>query len=147
MFTGIGLVNPKHAVNVGSVLRAANCYRANFVVASGRRYAKAQTDTSGAVHIVPLFQCETADDLHDFIPFNCVPVAVDLIRGATPLPEYGHPENAFYIFGPEDGTLGVRITRWCRDVIYIPTRECMNLAATVNVVLYDRFAKQLLKAA
>jgi tRNA(Leu) C34 or U34 (ribose-2'-O)-methylase TrmL len=27
-------------------------------------------------------------------------------------------------------------------VIYIPTRYCMNLAATVNVVLYDRMAKR-----
>jgi tRNA(Leu) C34 or U34 (ribose-2'-O)-methylase TrmL len=27
----------------------------------------------------------------------------------------------------------------------IPTRLCMNLAATVNVVLYDRLAKQLMR--
>jgi tRNA(Leu) C34 or U34 (ribose-2'-O)-methylase TrmL len=26
-------------------------------------------------------------------------------------------------------------------VVYIPTVGCMNLAATVNVVLYDRMAK------
>jgi tRNA(Leu) C34 or U34 (ribose-2'-O)-methylase TrmL len=26
-------------------------------------------------------------------------------------------------------------------VVYIPTTGCMNLAATVNVVLYDRMAK------
>ena len=45
-------------------------------------------------------------------------------------------------FGPEDGTLGPEILAWCRDVVYVPTRYCMNLAATVNVVLYDRAAKQ-----
>jgi tRNA(Leu) C34 or U34 (ribose-2'-O)-methylase TrmL len=28
-------------------------------------------------------------------------------------------------------------------VVYIPTTGCMNLAATVNVVLYDRMAKGL----
>jgi len=28
-------------------------------------------------------------------------------------------------------------------VVYIPTVGCMNLAATVNVVLYDRLAKAL----
>jgi hypothetical protein len=27
-------------------------------------------------------------------------------------------------------------------VVYIPTIGCMNLAATVNVLLYDRMAKQ-----
>src|SRR5690606_30290164 len=73
---------------------------------------------------------------------DCVPVAVDLLEGATPLCEYTHPERAFYIFGPEDGTLGKAVTSWCRDVVYIPTNYCMNLAATVNVVLYDRLAKQ-----
>ena len=30
---------------------------------------------------------------------------------------------------------------WCRDVVYIPTNGCMNLAACVNVVLYDRLSK------
>ncbi len=27
-------------------------------------------------------------------------------------------------------------------VVYVPTVGCMNLAASVNVVLYDRLAKQ-----
>ena len=82
------------------------------------------------------------DDLQSVIPYGAVPVAVDLIDGAIPLPDYAHPERAFYVFGPEDGTLGSSITNWCKDVIYIPTRHCMNLAATVNVVLYDRMAKR-----
>lgn len=56
-------------------------------------------------------------------------------------PEYTHPDRALYIFGPEDGSLDKEIRDWCEDVIYIPTTGCMNLAATVNVVLYDRLAK------
>lgn len=65
----------------------------------------------------------------------------DEIDGAISLVGYVHPELAFYIFGPEDGTLKAEITDWCRDIIYIPTNRCMNLAATVNVVLYYRLAK------
>ena len=45
------------------------------------------------------------------------------------------------IFGPEDGSVGKKIVKWCDDVVYIPTIGCMNLAATANVVLYDRMAK------
>lgn len=82
------------------------------------------------------------NNLHDVVPHDCVPVAVDLIDGAINLIDYDHPQRAFYIFGPEDGTLGSSITDWCRDIIYIPTKACMNLAATVNVVLYDRLSKQ-----
>lgn len=44
----------------------------------------------------------------------------------------------------EDGTLREKILSRCRDRVMIPTNGCMNLAATVNVVLYDRTAKILL---
>lgn len=85
------------------------------------------------------------DDLKDIIPYDCVPVAIELTDKAKPLHKYIHPERAFYIFGAEDNTLGERVLNWCRDIIYIPTNGCMNLAACVNVVLYDRMAKNMIK--
>lgn len=144
-YAAIGCENPKTPANMGSVLRAAGCYGAGMVAFGGPRPArlratKCMTDTQKAYKHIPTLY---ADELRSVIPVDCVPVAVDLIDGAIPLPDYKHPERAFYVFGPEDGTLGVRITGWCRDVVYVPTRFCMNLAATVNVVLYDRLTKQL----
>jgi len=141
-YAAIGLLNPKNNLNVGSVLRAAGCYEASMVVCGGSRnsYRKAPTDTMQTHKHLPLL---LVDDLQKVIPYDCVPVAVDLIEGAEPLPEYEHPERAFYVFGPEDGTLGASTTSWCRDVIYVPTNRCMNLAACVNVVLYDRLSKRL----
>jgi len=139
-YFGIGLDNPKNAINVGAVMRAAGIYGAAFVAASGARYGSSITDPMKAYRHVPLLRPE---HLMDLIPYDCVPVAVDLIDGATPLPGYTHPERAFYVFGAEDSTLGARTTNRCRDVIYIPTNGCMNLAACVNVVLYDRLAKKL----
>lgn len=137
----IGLDNPKAAVNVGSALRAAGCYGAAMVAMTGNRSGRTPTDTMKQYRHRPLLRVE---NLKDIIPYDCVPVAVDLIEGAIPLPEYEHPERAFYIFGAEDATLGERVTSWCRDTICIPTDGCMNLAATVNVVLYDRLVKQKL---
>lgn len=138
-YAAVGLHQPKTAVNVGSALRAAGCYGAAMVATSGVRYRKSPTDTTKTFRHIPLIQC---DDLHAVIPYDCVPVAVDLVPGAESLVEYKHPERAFYVFGPEDGTIGAEILGWCRDVIYVPTAGCMNLAAAVNVVLYDRLAKQ-----
>jgi len=137
-YAAIGLFHPKTEANVGGALRAAGCYGAAMVAVSGQRYARCRTDTMRAYRHLPMIQC---DDLHEVVPFDCVPVAVDLIKGARPLTSYQHPERAFYIFGPEDGTLGKAVTDWCRDVVYVSTMHCMNLAATVNVVLYDRMAK------
>ena len=78
----------------------------------------------------------------DAIPFDCDPVAVDLLADARPLPGFTHPERAFYIFGPEDGTLGKAITARCVHKVYIPTKHCLNLAMAANTVLYDRAAKR-----
>lgn len=144
-FASIGLVNPKTPANVGSAMRACGVYGASSCFFTGKRFSKAKqftTDPQKHYRHIPLTNVE---DLFNVVPFDCVPVAVDLIEGAAPLTEYKHPPRAFYIFGPEDGTLGRSITDRCRDVVYVPTNGCMNLAATVNVVLYDRLSKQLAK--
>ncbi len=137
----VGLHSAKTSINVGSALRAARCFGAAMVAVTGTRYTrgKAVTDTSWAVRHLPLIQCA---DLHEVVPYDCVPVAVDLVAGAKSLAEYVHPERAFYVFGPEDGTLGEPTLKWCRDRIFLPTLGCLNLAACVNVVLYDRAAKR-----
>lgn len=137
-YSAIGLHYPKTPANVGSVLRAAQCYGSSLVAYTGERYKKASTDTMKAYRHLPLIKVE---DLFSIIPYDCVPVAIDLLDDACTLVHYVHPERAFYIFGPEDGTLGKTITSRCRDKVYVPTHGCMNLAACVNVVLYDRMAK------
>ncbi|MGH1410271.1 RNA methyltransferase [Aeromonas sp.] len=140
-FCCVGLVNPKSPENVGSVMRAAGCYGVDEVYYTGNRFELARrfaTDTKQMVEKIPLLG---VDDLMAFIPQGCVPVVVDLIDGATPLPDYVHPERAFYIFGPEDGTLDPALYGAVKDVVYVPTKGCMNLAASVNVILYDRLAK------
>jgi tRNA(Leu) C34 or U34 (ribose-2'-O)-methylase TrmL len=138
-FAAIGLVRPKCHENVGSVLRAAFCYDAAMVAIQGdRSFIRSRLDTGKAWRHIPVLR---GDDLHALIPFDAVPVAVDLVDGAVSLPAFQHPQRAFYVFGPEDGTLGKAVLAWCAHRVSVPTRMCMNLAATVNVVLYDRMAK------
>lgn len=137
----IGLENPKSPENMGMVLRAAGCYGADKIFYSGERFNRARqfyTDTKNAHEKIPM---EWAEDLTDVIAQDAKIIAVELVVGAIPLMEFEHPENAFYIFGPEDGSVSQAVLDVCDAVIYIPTKGCMNLAATVNVVLYDRLAK------
>lgn len=138
-YAAIGLDNPKNSINVGAALRAADIYGAAFVAASEKRLTPGPTNTLKSYRHLPLLR---PNDIFDLLPYDCIPIAVDLIEGAIPLPQYKHPERAYYIFGAEDATLGNRILSRCRDIIYIPTKGCMNLAATVNVVLYDRLTKR-----
>lgn len=136
-FFAVGLHRPKTPANVGSVLRAAACFGAAFVATSPAkpRYHGAPTDTLKAPRHMPLLQL---DDLHDAVPHDCVPVVIEVSENARSLVDYIHPRSAFYIFGPEDGAVSAS---WARDAIVIPAQYCLNLAAAVNVVLYDRIAK------
>ena len=142
-FSAVALDNPKSSLNVGSVLRAAGCYATSLVVIGGVRpdkyMGRIATDTQKAYRHIPTLR---VTDVFDAVPFDCVPIAVDLCPRAIPLHSFTHPERAFYIFGAEDATLGERITKRCKHVLYVPTIYCMNLAATVNVVLYDRATKR-----
>lgn len=137
-FAAIGLDSPKCAENVGGVIRAAGCYGVAMVAISGGRMRRSATDTGKMWRSMPVIETE---DLRCVIPYGCVAVAVDLISGARSLVGYTHPERAFYVFGAEDATLGESVLSWCRDAVYVPTRFCMNLAATANVILYDRMSK------
>jgi len=126
---------------VGAVMRAAGCFQAGSVFYTGERYKRAarfNTDTQNASIDIPLLGVEC---LVQSAPENTSVVCVELVEGACSLLEFQHPQNAFYIFGPEDGTLDQAIIDAADSVVYIPTIGCLNLAATVNVVLYDRLAK------
>lgn len=144
-FAAIGLHRPKDPANVGGTLRAAYVHGAALVAIAGARNDSIRhgTNTPSAWKHFPVLM---GDDLKAMIPFDCIPVAVDLVPDAIPLPSYQHPQRAFYIFGPEDGTLGNSVLDWCPHRVMVPTRMCMNLAATVNVVLYDRIAKAMRSA-
>ena len=140
-YVTIGLTNPKSPTNVGAVMRAAGCYQVDGVFYTGERYARAarfNTDTKGVSESIPL---TGVNSLLESIEDGTKVICVDLIEGAIPLPQFSHPDKAFYIFGPEDGTISQHVIDHADAVVYVPTVGCMNLAASVNVLLYDRLAK------
>jgi len=145
-YVSIGLVNPKSPTNVGGIMRAAGCYRVDSVFFTGKRYplaasngnAQYNTDTKGASQQISLTGVESlVDACHEDVKIICV----DLVEGAIPLPDFEHPDKAIYVFGPEDGTISQQVINKADAVVYVPTVGCMNLAASVNVLLYDRLAK------
>ena len=138
-YAAIGLDRPKDTANLGGALRAAQCYGVSLVMLSGGRMGKYATDTMKAWRHLP---CVEVDDLLSHVPFGAIPVVVEIVERARPLFSFIHPHSAFYIFGPEDGSVDKRIVERAPLVVQVPTNGCMNLAATVNVLLYDRVCKQ-----
>lgn len=141
----LGLVNPKSPDNVGSVLRAAANYRVDKVFYTGDRYPRAIERKARSVDMSRKISKDVlisrADSLIDVVTENMKIVCVEFAINAIPLPEYQHPESAIYIFGPEDGSIDQDIIDQADAVVYVPTVGCMNLSASVNVLLYDRLVK------
>ncbi len=142
----IGLINPKSPDNVGSVMRAAGNYQVSQIYYTGVRYPRALSYQERSLDLSRKVSKDvvvsSVESLLDAVDDNTTVVCVELAIGAKPLPDYSHPDNALYVFGPEDGSISQEIIDRADDVVYIPTIGCMNLAATVNVLLYDRLAKQ-----
>ena len=141
----IGLIHPKSPDNVSAVMRAAGNFRVDSVFYTGKRYPRALMrnhdipDMSRKVsQNIPLSE---AACLLEEAAMGMQIVCVEFAENAISLPDYQHPQNAMYIFGPEDGTISQDVIDRANAVVYVPTVGCMNLGATVNVVLYDRLLK------
>lgn len=141
----IGLINPKSPDNVGAILRASANYQVDSVFYTGIRYPQALKRAGRSVDMsrklgkdIPITQ---ADCLIEAVTNDVKIVCIEFAEGAVALPEFVHPEQALYIFGPEDGSIEQGVIDKADHVVFVPTISCMNLSASVNVLLYDRMAK------
>lgn len=142
--SALTLVNPKFPHNVGGAVRAASCFGVEEVRYTGNRFdletlkrlpreerMKAYGEVTWSQNDKPF------DEFPDHTP-----VAIELLDGSVPLHTFEHPEKALYIFGPEDGSIPKSFRGLCHNFVAIPTAHCMNLAAAIYVVLYDRALKR-----
>jgi tRNA(Leu) C34 or U34 (ribose-2'-O)-methylase TrmL len=145
----IAMVNPKYAHNVGAAIRAASCFGAHQVWYTGNRVPMdlgkkkrlPREERMKGHQDVELIQF---DYFFDEFGSDVVPVAVELRKDSELLSQFDHPEKALYVFGPEDGSIPSVYVRHCHRFVVIPTRHCVNLAAAVYIMLYDRFVKRQL---
>jgi tRNA(Leu) C34 or U34 (ribose-2'-O)-methylase TrmL len=137
------LYNPKYPRNVGAVVRAASCYGVGQVWFTGNRFKIEEgerlprEERMRGYQDVELYQFDRPLDMFE----GCTPVAIEVRPGSEPLVGFEHPQDAVYVFGPEDGSLPDVMLRLCHRFVSIPTRHCLNLSMAVGTVLYDRQAK------
>jgi tRNA(Leu) C34 or U34 (ribose-2'-O)-methylase TrmL len=142
----IVLINPRFAHNIGMTVRLASCYGLSQVWFTGDRVRleieqrgklpreermKGYRDVEMLSYERPLEQFK-----------NVVPVAIEVRKDSERLQHFEHPENAVYVFGPEDGSIPDPVLRVCHRFVVIPTRHCLNLATAVSTILWDRAYKR-----
>lgn len=152
------LHNPKYPHNIGACVRALSCFGGKALIFTGDRIMKTVNGKqqykgvkSKKGYRFPreerMAGYRDVMMLHDQYPLNrfskdVVPVAVEVRDNSESLTLFEHPKDAVYVFGPEDGSLPQTILQHCQRFVIIPSKHCLNLAAAVNVILYDRISKE-----
>jgi tRNA(Leu) C34 or U34 (ribose-2'-O)-methylase TrmL len=137
----IVLIDPKYPHNVGAAIRACSCFEVNSLLWTGTRVNPAKyerlprEERLKGYRRVEFRNCERPFEM---LPKESTPVCVEVFDSSEPLTTFDHPENAVYVFGPEDGYVPQVIRRYCHRFVHIPARFCLNLSAAVNVVLAHR---------
>jgi tRNA(Leu) C34 or U34 (ribose-2'-O)-methylase TrmL len=143
----IVLINPRFAHNVGMVVRLASCYGLDQVWYTGDR-VRLEVERRGKLPREERMKGYREVEIVSYerplecFPADAVPVAVEIRPNSERLHSFEHPENAVYVFGPEDGSIPDPILRVCHRFLVIPTRHCLNLATAVSTILWDRVLKR-----
>lgn len=140
------LCDPRYPHNLGAAVRAASCYGLKQVWFTGDRVrleieAKKRLPREERMKGYKEVDIISFDRPLEQFPKGCTPVAVEVRENAELLPNFVHPENAVYVFGPEDGSIPQAVLAACHRFLRIPTRHCLNLGVAVGTVLYDRHVK------
>jgi len=153
------LDNPKYGRNVSQIVRLASGYDFKQVWYTGERVSvtdptknldgfsgkrgkkgagKARLPREERMKGYNKVEIRQHDRPFDFFNKGVVPIAIELRKGAQMLHHFEHPENAVYVFGPEDGSVNSELLRKCHHLLVIPVEHCLNLATAVSTVLWDR---------
>jgi tRNA(Leu) C34 or U34 (ribose-2'-O)-methylase TrmL len=145
----IALIDPKYPANVGMVVRLASCYGLRQVWFTGDRVTLDPLKGERLPREERMKGYRDVQMIHhehvfDQFPAGTVPVAVEVRANSEPLHAFEHPDEALYVFGPEDGSIPKVLLGHCHRFVVIPTRHCLNLATSVATVLWDREYKRWL---
>jgi len=140
------LTNPKYSRNVSQAVRACSCFGVEQCWFTGNRVQVELENATRLPREERMKGYSSVDIIQYDYPFeqfqNATVVGIEVVAGAEMMTDFEHPDNALYVFGPEDGGLTSMVKGFCHRYVFIPMRHCSNLAAAVYITLYDRFLKE-----
>ncbi len=141
-YFGIGIINGKSSLNLGTLWRSANIFGASFIFTIGCRYPKRgqSTDTMKTPRHIPLYEYDKFEDF--LIPRDCELISIELSDTSKPIEQFRHPQRSIYLLGAEDTGIPEHILTKSR-IIQLPGDHCLNVSVAGSIVMYDRIAKRV----
>lgn len=140
-FCGIGIYRPKTKENIGTLIRSAKMFNADFVFMIGERYVT-QCSAVSLDEKIPVFFFKTFEDFCVSMPPVEKYTVIELTENAVPLKKYQHRTKGIYILGAEDHGIGKEILKSDRcEFVKIEGDSSLNVAVAGSIVLYDRYNK------
>src|SRR6266446_4189403 len=121
---GVILINPKYSHNVAATIRACSCFGLSSLIWTGSRVDPTQYSRLPREERMKGYKDVTwihSNKPFDYFLGNDHPVCVEIHEGSVPLQNFIHPQNAVYVFGPEDGGVPQVIRRLCFSFVHIPS--------------------------
>lgn len=140
-FFAIGIYDPKHEGNIGTLWRSSAILGAQMTFQIGGRFRRQCSDTISAWKHVPHI---VYPDFAAFLaarPHDAPLVGVELDARACPIGQYRHPERAVYMLGAEDYGLPKAALEAADQLVQLPGRFCLNVSVAGSIVMYDRITK------
>lgn len=135
-YFGIAFFEPKFIKNIGSAVRNAHCFNADFIAVIGKRYQKQPTDTMATERHIPIYEYKNLSDFQKHLPIGCKIIVVEC--DGDNIKNFIHPQRCIYLLGGEDRNVPkIKAKR-----IKFPTDYCVNMAVASALILYDRKIKQ-----
>lgn len=140
-YFGIGILQYKKDVNIGTLWRSAYNFGASYIFTIGRKYNIQAADTVKSYRQIPVFNYLDKDDFINHLPYNARLVCVELDDSSIPIGNFVHPRQAVYLLGPENGSIPKSLIDRSYACIKIPSARCLNVAVAGSIVMYDRTVK------
>lgn len=135
-YFGIAFFEPKFEKNMGTAIRNAHCFGADFIAVIGMRYSQQPSDTMKTERHIPIYEYKDLDDFLNHTPKGCEIIVVEC--DGQDVRSFKHPQRAIYLLGGED-----RSVPFIKNVLRVrfPTSHCVNMAVASGLILYDRKLK------
>jgi tRNA G18 (ribose-2'-O)-methylase SpoU len=131
-YWGIAFYKPKFEQNIGTAVRSAHCFGADFIAVIGKRYKKQPSDTMATEKHIPIYEYENLDDFLKHIPIGCEVIGVEV--DGKDIIGFKHPERAIYVLGGEDKNLPKKF----KNRLKIKTSYCLNMAVAASIIMFHR---------